>query len=223
MSEFESSLLGTDRLKRENLEPYGFLPVADGHQYEKDLCANAFRLIVFIDEGGNMETRLIDKETGDDYNLYKLPSAHGEYLTAIRDEVKGVIRDIKAHCYEGGIPLGKEFIAVRDYFHEKYGEDLEYLWGDDETCIIRRHDNGKWYACFMRIPLTKLGLSEEKKAYVAGIRGDPSKVDMRLYFPGYHSNKKSWICMVMDERSPVEELILAFESSRDIAGKKGKK
>ena len=40
---------------------------------------------------------------------------------------------------------------------------------------------------------------------------------------GYHLNKKSWICMVMDERSPVEKLFLAFESSRDIAGKKGKK
>ncbi len=222
MSEYESGLLGNARLKEAELIPYGFHRDGDGYLYIKRICNGDFELHIKIENSGTMDSKVIDFETQEPYVLYKLPSVHGDYVGAIREEVKSVIKDIKEHCYIQGDHTTPNFFFVRDYCLEQYQEELEYLW-HDENCILRRKDNRKWYAVIMRVSLRKLGLEEDKKESIIALRGDTSLIDNECIFPAYHLNKKSWVSVVLDERTPKELLIQRIEESRELALGKGKK
>ena len=220
MFEFERGLIGDAKVKLDALRDYGF--DSEGC-YRKPIRDGAFTLSVHVEPSGEMESDLIDNETGDPYNLYKLPSAHGEYLTSLRDEIKAVIKDIKAHCYVVGVHVDGDFFFLRDYCRDSYAEELEYLWGDEENAILRRKDNRKWYAVVMRVPYVKMGIDREGKCTALALRGDPSEVDMNVLFPGYHLNKKYWVCMILDGRCPREDIVRRLETSRELALQKGKK
>lgn len=223
MSEFEDAIIGNARLNAEALIPFGFVKQGDSYLYERPIVGNAFTLKVLINETGELNTELTDNETLDTYNLYRLPNAHGEFVTSVRDAIKEVLQEIKARCYVLGAHNSDAFFFVRDHFESAYGEKLEYLWDDDENCILRRADNRKWYAVIMRVAFEKLGIQEEGMTSVIAFRGDPIEVDGKTLFPGYHLNKKYWVTMVLDGRSPKEELLRRLEASRELALKKGKK
>lgn len=223
MTELETAIFGNARLNEASLTSYSFALEDDKYVYRKPILNNEFELTVYVKKSGDVDSNLTDLATGDPYVLYKLPSAHGEYVTAIRDEIKEVLKDIRDHCFVKGYHTTDAFFFLCDYCHDHYGEELEYLW-DDENCILRRSDNRKWYAVIMRVSLTKLGLNEDRIASVLALRGNPDEIDMRTLFPGYHLNKKSWVSMILDERSSKEEIVQRIETSRGLAlgKKKGK-
>lgn len=216
MSELEMSIFGQARLQKEKLGNYGFIENEGSYQWHTSIHNGDFELAVIIKKDGTVDSNLIDLATGDPYVLYKLPNAHGDYVGSIRDEIKEVLKDIRAHCYLQGSHTSDAFFFLRDYCHATYNESLEYLW-DDDNCILRRQDNRKWYAVICRVSLQKLGINEEKIASVLVLRGNPLDIDGRTIFPGYHLNKKSWVSMVLDERSSKEEIARRIDASRELA------
>ncbi|MCR5348500.1 MAG: 4'-phosphopantetheinyl transferase superfamily protein [Bacilli bacterium] len=222
MSEFEEGIIQGALPLFDRLLDYGFHSENDSYVHEFPIQGGTFSLHVSIDFDGTMDTRLIDNETGDEYNLYKMPSAHGEYLISIRDEVKERLKDICERCYSLLPHVGKEFGLLMDHFLSHHGEGIEYLW-DDENGIIRRKDNRKWYAVFMKVPYEKVGEPKEGVCSIVAFRGNPEDVDMKTVFPGYHLNKKSWVCMILDGRNDPDDLLRRLERSRALALGKGKK
>lgn len=222
MSSFESAYLNHAKVRRETLVPFGFVFNGDNYLLERLILGGEFLLRLTVDTQGQMDSSLLEVETNETYTLYKVEAAHGEYVGAIRDAVKEVILEVKKHCYETGYHVGERFAFLRDYCHETYGEDLEYLW-DDENCILRRSDNKKWYAVIMKISLRKIGLDDDSVKSVLGLRGNPEKIDGVKIFQGYHMNKKYWVIIVLDERVDNDFIKEAIEQSRELALKKGKR
>lgn len=221
MGTFERTYLQNATLKKDSLEPFGFVFDGDHYLLSRDILDGEFRLSVSIDKHGEMETGLTEVETQEPYALYKVESAHGEYVGSIRDAIKAVIIEVRNACYTQGYHTSDIFYFLRDYCKNTYGEELEFLW-DDENCILRRKDNQKWYAVIMLISLRKLGIEDDNKKSVLVLRGNPDEIDMVRLFPGYHLNKKSWVSIVLDERTDTSFLVQHIEASRDIALTKGK-
>lgn len=79
-----------------------------------------------------------------------------------------------------------------EYVRKKYGDELEFLWTKfPDNAAWRRKDNRKWYGV----------LSKEH------------------YYPGWHTNKKSWYALVLDDCISDEEMQLRITESYELAKK----
>ena len=47
---------------------------------------------------------------------------------------------------------------IFEYVQKQYGTVPEYLWSKSPDSAVLRHKNGKWYAVFMTVEKSKLGL-----------------------------------------------------------------
>ncbi len=108
---------------------------------------------------------------------------------------------------------------------KKYGSKREFLWQRSDNSVLRRGDNKKWYACFIRIPRSKLGLPSDEHVDIIDIKCDPmmsgSLRSSEGYFPAYHMNKSNWITVILDGTVPLEDILALLDISYTLAsGKK---
>ena len=99
-------------------------------------------------------------------------------------------------------------ISLRDdvlnYIHRTYNGRIEYPWMRyPDYGVVRHKDNQKWYALFMDIPRSKLGLSGDEITDVLNIRlTDFLTRDFLIrrngFFPGYHIARGNWISILLD-------------------------
>ena len=209
-------------LNFEKLIKYGFEKVEDRYVYSTEVFDNQFRMTVKIDGSGNIETELFDLAAEEVYTLHLVAEASGEFVGRVRSEYEKVLTDIAEKCFDSSIFGGKCSHKAIEYAREKYGDELEFLWERyPDAAVLRRKDNQKWYALFMTIPKSKLGLDSGEPAEIIDLRFDmdelPKKVDGERYFPGYHMNKKHWITMLLDGSVPIEEILDCIDESYKLA------
>ena len=63
--------------------------------------------------------------------------------------------------------------AIYQYVKEQYGTEPEYLWKKDPDSTVLRHKNGKWYAVFMTVEKSKLGLEGNDLVAIMDVKCDP--------------------------------------------------
>ena len=218
---FEETYLPKAIPERDGLLKLGFALTEDGYYRESHIMDGAFLLQIQI-RGQEVVTRLIETETGEPYELYRVESAHGDYVGAVRDAVKGALLEIKANCYPASWTKIKQPQEILEWIHETFHEEEEYPWGEYDYAVIRRKDNQKWYALFMFLPVSKVGIDEDRQEVILNIAHDGSDVDHRTFYPAYHMNKKSWVSMVLDGSVPTSDIKDYLVQSRELAFK-GKK
>lgn len=218
---FEETYLPKGIPEAEGLISLGFVQDKEGFFRESPIMDGAFRLHIRIN-GDQVKTRLIETETGEPYELYRIESAHGEYVGAIRDEVKSALLEIKARCYPVSWTKMRQPREILDWIHESFDEKEEYPWAEYGYAVVRRKDNQKWYALFMLLPVAKIGIDEDREEVIMNIAHDGGDVDHKVFYPAYHMNKKSWVSMVLDGSVPTEDVKAYIAQSRESAAK-GKK
>ncbi len=110
------------------------------------------------------------------------------------------------------------------YAFEKYGSEPEYLWEDTPDCAVLRHkDNRKWYAVFMTVPKSKLGLPDSEPADILDVKCGPmmmgSMLEQNGFYPGYHMNKRNWITVLLDGSADKQSIFDAIDISFGMTGK----
>lgn len=113
---------------------------------------------------------------------------------------------------------------VMAYALEKYGTKPEYLWEDTPDCAVLRHkDNRKWYAVFMTVSKSKLGLPDGEPADILVVKCGPMMLGSMLkqegFFTGYHMNKKNWITVLLDGSADMQSVFDALDISFGMTGK----
>ena len=206
------------------LVAYGFVTDGKTYSYVAKILDEQFELRVEITAAGEVKTEVTDLNIGEPYTLHLVAAAEGAFVGAVRAEYERVLTEISEKCFENDVFKGDSAHAVINYVREKYGDELEFLWGDAPDAIWRRKDNKKWYAVLMVISKRKLGLDSDEVISVIDLRIDPEVlpkiVDGKKYFAGYHMNKKSWFTMCLDGSVPVEEICGWLDKSYEIAKKK---
>ena len=59
---------------------------------------------------------------------------------------------------ESGVEKIVKTEEIFEYVQKQYGTVPEYLWSKSPDSVVLRHKNGKWYAVFMTVEKSKLGL-----------------------------------------------------------------
>lgn len=109
---------------------------------------------------------------------------------------------------------------LEKYISETYSSDPEQLWEKyPEFTAFRHASNRKWFALFMDIPRSKLGMQSDDMISVVNLKCDPlmtgSLCMEKGIYPAYHMNKTYWISAVLDGTVSDETLKMLLDMSFD--------
>ncbi len=207
----------------EKLTAYGFEKEGNMFRYSREIRDGEFTLKLEIGKDGAIGTELIEKETGEEYVLYKT-NASGAYVGGIRAAIGEVVGDVTGKCYETSVFRTEQAQMRREFVRETYGDELEFLWTQfPDNAVWRRKDNRKWYGAILTVEGRKLGLESERIEEIVDLRMDPKEAEEILsranYYPGWHMNKKSWYTLILDGSISDGELKERLRESYRLAGK----
>lgn len=213
---FRKRKLNAGRLTR-----YGFEARNGGWSYTTAIMDNAYTLHVFISESGGVDTGLAETETGEPYTLYKT-TASGVFIGKVRAEIEDVLKDIAGECFDPSVFKSEQTLKLIDHVRAAYGDEPEFLWKNfPDNAIWRRKDSQKWYGAILTVPKSKLGAASDEIVEILDLHLPPeqmaSTVDNKLYFPGWHMNKKSWYTVILNGSVPTEELCRRIAESYMLA------
>lgn len=217
------------------LKEYGFKYIKKDNHYllKKNILDEKMQIKIFIKNILDMEiaTQVFDILTQEEYVLYKIPTAHGEFTTKIRKEIETVLEDIYNKCYFINNNLEEQKDKVLEYALKKYGTPPEFLWKKSpDSFILRRMDNKKWYAVFMKILKNRIiaykNYKDDEKIYVLNVRVNSEDTQKIIsehgFYPAYHMNKKNWVSISLDNTVDIHKIFQKIDESYNLVlNKKG--
>lgn len=215
------------RYKRANfskLSAYGFVEKDGALTRNFGIVGGQMRLKVVVDGDGKVFSAVTDLEMGENYSLFLVDDAVGGFVGEVRGEYERVLSEIAQNCFDKQVFKSDYANKVIAYIDGKYGDAPEYLWEKLPDCAaVRRADNRKWYAVIFNIKANKLGLTEDGDRDVIDLRAEPEVidglVDGKVYFRGYHMNKRNWITVCLDGNPAIEEIFSMIDTSYRLAKK----
>ncbi len=209
--------LSKREIDEKELIQYGFIRRGDAFLLKKHLPSFPFSAS-YILKGETLESRLIDDDSEEEYELVDAKSGMQGYSRGVNEEYQALTEEILSSCTKR-IKTQTERIVL--YVANHYGDKIEHLFEKSpEVIVIRKKENRKWYCLFMRIEAKKLSLNEKQNFDVLDLRGREQRIlsiDRELTFPGFHMNKKHWYTIILDERMKDEEIISLIEESYSLA------
>ena len=210
------------RVLWERLPHLGFARSESGFVRTSILPGTGLVLEVVVSAEGKVSTTVTDPAFGEPYTLHLTDEAVGAFVGRVREEYVLALQEIADKATVLDVFRTTQAQGLIDYALHSFGETLEHLWPKTpEYAILRRADTGKWYAVFMRIPGTKIGLASPKLIEITDLRvGDEDLaglVDNRTFFPGWHMNKRTWYTILFDSGLDFEELCARLVQSRKLA------
>ena len=206
------------KLILDKLESFGFTHDGSTYSYREDLLAGSFRLYVRVQENGAIATLLLDTESEEPYVLHLVENAQGAFVGEVRTAYQAVLNRIGEACGEHGSFHGSYVEELLRYVQNTYGDEIEYPWKDDmDAAVIRSHLTRKWYAVFMKVHPSKIGLGGSQPIRIMNLHGTAEQVavlvDGERYFPGWHMNRKYWYTVCLDGSIPMFELQRRIDES----------
>lgn len=116
---------------------------------------------------------------------------------------------------------------IMRYIEDRYGREPEHLWAKYPDYAVFRHPaTQKWFAAFLIVPKSRLGLSGEDAVPVLDIKCSPLMIGSLLsetgFLPAYHMNENTWISILLDESVSDDKISSLLELSYDSVAPKRK-
>lgn len=199
---------------------FGFIFINQKYIYEKILHKSKFKLRVTVTNDGKVIAKIIDPKLNEEYILHKVNDATGNFVDNVRYEYEQTLKKISDECFD--IFISEQAQKLISYIDEKYHDCLEFLWSKfPRDAIWRRKDNRKWYALLLAISKHKLGIDSDEIVEIIDFRVQPQKLqsllDNKIFFPGYHMNKKHWCTIILNNSVPTEKIYEFIAQSRLLA------
>ena len=191
--------LGSHRIDERALGAFGFVRSRTVWRLSRPLGFGDLSLVAVVSSGA-LGCRIFD-DAGEEYVLHRVEHAQGAFVGGVRSTIEAFRNEfVKACCVREDYhsPVAN---ALLERAQREFGEGPEFLWKQfSRYAVLRRADNGKWYAVFMVISPEKLGLPEGTAIEVVNLRvtEEGPELDGARYFPGWHMNKKTWVTAVCD-------------------------
>ena len=113
------------------------------------------------------------------------------------------------------------------YAKEHFGTSVEHLWAKSPSDgILRRSDNGKWFAVLMTVSRERLGLSGSGKVDILNVKScellTGSLLAESCIIPAFHMNKKKWLTVLLDGSATMQLAVGCLKMSYDMTAGGGK-
>lgn len=202
---------------------FGFILNNRDYVYETDVLDGTFILQIIITPNGNIDTKLIEKATDDEYVLHKT-SATGSFVGEVRKAIEAILIQVANHCFNTQVFKSTQAKEIICYVSNQYGDELEFLWDKfPDNAIWRRKDNKKWYGVLLTIKASKIALDRDAMIEILDLRIKPedieTTIDNQRFFRGYHMNKKHWYTLLLDGSIPTDEICRRIDESYLLAKK----
>ena len=211
------------KINIQKLLSFGFIEKNDFYIYSADLMDAQMKMVVTISKNDTVSAKVFDNLAGDEYVLHLVERAVGSFVGKVRDEYEAVLKEISLKCYENDVYKTGQAKEVIKHITEKYKNELEFPW-NDENSVLRRADNNKWYAVFLKISARKIGIDRDDIIEVLNIKMEPLEVerlvDNKKYFPAYHMNKKHWVTIPFGGYLSTTEILEKIEDSYKLCKKR---
>ncbi len=108
--------------------------------------------------------------------------------------------------------------ALIEYALERFGAEPEYLWKKyPRYFVLRRPDNGKWFAVAMDVPRDRLGLEGSGSADIVNVKCGPILLGSYLgrigFLPAYRMSKTNWLSIRLDGAAADEDIAALLDIS----------
>lgn len=202
---------------------YGFIKESDTDTiteniftYRKDLKKYNLYIQIQIKIGVFLNASVYDKDFNEDYTLY---SINGK--TTVTIEVEELMKDIIAKCTKK-LNIKEDIVT---YLEKKYQITSEKPWEKYyEYVTLKTKNSKKWFAVILQVQQKKLDSSKKDNFVdIINIKLNPGKIEALIdnehYFLAYHMNKKSWITIILDCNTNLEELYELVDESYHLVEK----
>lgn len=189
--------------------------------YQTNIMDQQFQLTVTINSN-DLLTKLVEISSGDEYRLHLDSLATGSFVNSIRNEFLDVLTNIVKNCFDTDIFKNPQSNQVIQYVNNNYQTTPEFLWEKfPNYAALRRLDNNKWFGLLMIVNAQKIGLDIDKDIEVLDLRIDTDKleetIDNKVFFKGYHMNKKHWYAVYLNDTIPNDELFKRINDSYNLS------
>ena len=211
MDEFVRKIFKNKKINYKKLVQFGFKLGGTFYEYSQKILDNQFELFVFIKNEKDIETKLIDCDSGELYTLHLFGDAAGTFVGEVREAYENVLNNIVQSCCDETYFIFAQSNRIADYVKTQYNITPEFLWEKSPGCgVFRNQTSKKWFGIVMDIDKSKLDKEQKGLVEVLNIKLDRSEVQQLLkengFYPAYHMNKKSWITILLDDVLSDEEI-----------------
>lgn len=203
---------------------FGFIENNDAYTYQTNIANNQFQMTVTLSKDGVISTQVIDSTSNEEYVLHRIAKACGSFVGMVKTDYENTLQEISDQCFETDVFKSDYTKKIIQYVRDTYHDELEFLWPRFPTnAILRRKDTKKWYAALIVLSKRKLGVASDDVIDIIDLRIAPedidSVIDNKIFFAGYHMNKKHWYTICLDGSLAIEEIYQRIDTSYKLAKK----
>ena len=205
------------KLDKNKLIKYGFIEENDIYKYSKNFMDDKFRADICIYNNGKVEGKVYDLEMESEYANFRIESYTGEFVNTVKEEYLNILKDIKEKCFIKKYFIYDQSNRITNLINKKYGVNPEFLWEKFPGIgIFREKSSDKWFAIITNIDKSKLVSDEKGEIEILNIKLDDETekyLKKEGIYPAYHSNKKNWVTIILDDTFLDEEIMSLIDIS----------
>ena len=206
---------------------YGFKKDKDRYFFNTLFKNNEFRAEITILQSGEIQSRVYEVESNEEFLLLKVKSTQGKFVGKIKEEYKQILTDIRNKCYLQTYFIFPQANRIANAIISKYGDNPNFMWEKYSGYgVFKNANNNKWYALIMNIDYSKLGKDNNRPVEIINLKLDKEKIlelqKQNGFYPAWHMNKKSWITITLDEIIEDETILQLIKESHSYTVKSKK-
>ena len=204
---------------------YGFKKSNNLYKFSKTFMNNTFRADIVIDAKGQVIGKVIEIELNEEYTNFRIEGNVGEFVGKVREEYKSILQDIVNSCFEKEYFIYEQTNRITKLINDKYSVSPEFLWDFvPDYGVFRNVRSKKWFGIVMNLDKSKIISNKTGEVEILNLKLDENvtnalKLD-GVYSP-YHSSKKNWVSIILDNTLSDEKIMELVDLSYDISNIKG--
>lgn len=208
-----------------SLLAFGFQPIAGGYEYHEVFLDDQFEAVVFIDEQGKAQGKVLDLNMdGEEYEAIHVDAFAGGFVGSVKEAYADILKRIRASCFRVSTFASAQANRLEKLIFEAYGERPDFPFSEMENYgVFRVPSTNKWYGLIMQVGWAKLykDTNLEGTVDVLNLKIDETKRDELFaidgILPAYHMNHKSWASVLLDDRVDDGLIMSLIDVSRTFA------
>ena len=198
---------------------YGFKKSDDLYKFSKTFMNNTFRADIVIDDKGQIIGKVIEIEFEEEYTNFRIEGNVGEFVGSVREEYKSILQDIVNNCFEKEYFIYEQTNRITKLINEKYNVSPEFLWDFvQDYGVFRNERSNKWFGIVMNLDKSKILQTETGEVEILNLKLDDNvskALKIKGVYSPYHSNKKNWVSIILDNTLSDEKIMELVDLSYD--------
>ncbi len=122
----EDEIFKRSHIDYQKLIDYGFVHDKDKYVLERIILNNNFRVIVTVNNKGEINGKIFDIDTDDEYTNYRLEEVSSSFANTVKESYKELLTDIKNNVFQTDYFISEQANRITKLIIEKYHNYPEF-------------------------------------------------------------------------------------------------